>query len=556
MRARRRPTLLVALVGLMIGCGPTEEPQDGSVLTVSAQRADRWERNFNPLAPGTTPCWPTRAGVHEPLMVFNSVQSEFVPWLALSSAWSDDARRLRVELRPGVRWSDGARFDADDVVFTFELLRDHPTADQYGVWRFLDGVRAVDATTVEFALQRAYVPGFADLVRQPIVPEHVWSAVDDPLTFANQHPVGTGPFTEVLVFEDHVYELGRNPHYWQPGAPGVDRLRLPAYADNDASNMGLLYDDVDWSGDFIPAIDRVFTEKDPQAHHYWFPLTGGCIFLYANTTRDPFDDVRVRKALGAAIDRDLLVDVAMFRYTRPADATGLTDAFASWRDSSAVRRGAWIDAGPDAADARFDAAGLRRGTDGVRQDAAGTPVQPELLCVRGWTDWERVADFVADDLAARGIDVRVSRLPFEEWNRRVSTGDFDLALGWSLEGTTPYDFYRGLMSSTSRKPVGEPASTNWHRYASARADSLFARFERTSSADEQRRIARRLQHVFVDEAPAVPLFPGPSWAAYETHRVTGFPSPDDPYANPSPHQIARGEILLVLTHVRPVTVGR
>jgi peptide/nickel transport system substrate-binding protein len=135
---------------------------------------------------------------------------------------------------------------------------------------------------------------------QQIVPEHARKRRGDPVP-TNENPVIR--FTDVLVFRNQTYELGRNPRYWQKGLPKLDALRFPAFPGNDRANLALVFDEVDWAGNFIPAVDRVFVKRAPKSHAYWFPLTGSSIFLYANTTRAPFNDVRVRKALSMAIDR-------------------------------------------------------------------------------------------------------------------------------------------------------------------------------------------------------------------------------------------------------------
>src|SRR5690606_25538326 len=150
---------------------------------------------------------------------------EYVPWLAERYAWSGGYRRLRFELRRGVSWSDGEPFDASDVAFTFRLLREHPGLDLYGVWRFLRDVRADGPYAVEIELARPYVPGLYYLGQQPIVPEHVWAHVDDPLTFANPEPVATGPFVRVSSFQAQAYQIERNERYWQPGKPRARALR-------------------------------------------------------------------------------------------------------------------------------------------------------------------------------------------------------------------------------------------------------------------------------------------------------------------------------------------
>ena len=133
-----------------------------------------------------------------------------------------------------------------------------------------------------------------------------------------------------------------------------------------------MFDEVDWAANFIPAIDRVYVGRDPEFHRYWFPLTGSSVFLYANTARAPFDDVRVRKALSMAIDRQLLVDVAAYRYTRPADATGLSDSFASWLDPTIAEEAEWCDFDPERAAELLDEAGYPLNEDGVRRTRTGS----------------------------------------------------------------------------------------------------------------------------------------------------------------------------------------
>lgn len=549
----RRGTRLAMAVGLLatLACVQERTPAPDGVLVVSQEQTASWIRNFNPLTTATAPRWPTSAGIYEPLFVFNSVRSEYVPWLAVDREWRDDNLVLRVVTRDSVLWSDGRPFTAHDVAFTFDLIRRHPALDGRGLWTFLADVEALDERTVDFRFQRVFIPGFDEVAPQPIVPEHIWRDVEDPVVYTNETPVATGPFTEVRVFRNQVYELGKNPRYWQEGRPLVEALRFPAYPANDRANLALVFDEVDWAGNFIPAIDRVFVARDPEHHRYWFPLTGSCIFLYANTTRPPFDDVRVRKALSMAIDRDLLVDVAVYRYSRPADATGLSDAYTAWRDSAIVAEGEWVHHDLDRANALLDEAGLVRDATGVRRLPDGKELRYDILTVSGWSDWVRASQVIARGFERLGIRASVRTFDFGAWFQRVQRGEFDLSMGWSFEGPTPYVFYRWLMASDTVQPLGEITIGNWHRFGSAAADRALAAFEREPDPDQQLRLGRELQRIFVAEAPAIPLYPNPSWAEYNTNRIVGFPSEADPYADPSPNKFGRGETLLVLTTLAP-----
>jgi peptide/nickel transport system substrate-binding protein len=543
------PILVLALLGP--GCGRTRTSAPRGVLVVSQEQQASWVRNFNPLTTATSARWPTLAGIYEPLLVFNSVRSAYVPWLAVAHEWREKNLVLRLTTRDSVLWSDGRPFTAGDVAFTFGLLRRFPALDRRGVWGFLAGVRAIDDRTVDFRFQRVFIPGFDEIAAQQIVPEHAWKNVADPVAYPNEHPVATGPFTEVRVFRNQIYELGRNPHYWQHGRPRVEALRFPAYPGNDRATTALVFDEVDWAGNFVPAIDRVFVGRNPKAHGYWFPLTGSSIFLYANTTRAPFDDARVRKALSMAIDRDLLVDVALYRYSRPADATGMSDAYAAWRNPEVAASGDWVRHDAGRANALLDAAGYRRDAKGNRLLPDGSPWKYEILAVAGWSDWVRAAQVIARGLKEVGIDATVRTYDFSAWFQRLQEGKFDLSLGWSFEGPTPYLFYRWLMSSATVKPIGEAAMGNWHRYGSPAADRALTAFEREPDPARQKGLADDLQRIFVAEAPAIPLYPNPSWAEYNSGRFAGFPSKENPYADPSPNKLDRGECLLVLTTLAP-----
>jgi peptide/nickel transport system substrate-binding protein len=475
-----------------------------------------------------------------------------------------------------VRWSDGRPFGADDVVLTFSLLKRFSSLDKRGVWSFLADVRAVPddhnddgddgdadldadqgAAEVEFVFSRVFHPGFDDVLAQAIVPAHIWRDVKDPIAFANETPVGTGPFTEVKRFERQVYELGRNPHGWHPPANGIAHtitaLRFPALPGNDRANLALAFDEVDLAANFVPAIDRVYVERDPVHHQYWFPLTGNTIFLYPNTTRAPLSDVRVRRALAHAIDRALVVDIGVFGYSRPADPTALSDGFVRWRNDAVAGDDGALRFDPALANRLLDEAGLIRGADGRRRGPDGQPLSLSLLTVAGWSDWIRTAQVIARSLADVGVDTRVTTYDFGAWFEHLQTGDFDLSIGWSIEGPTPWVFYRWLMSPETVKPVGEAAVGNWHRYASPEAGALLQRFEREADPATQQQLLREVQVRFRDELPAIPLFYTPSWAAYSTRHMSGFPSADDPYCDPSPNKDDRGETLLWLTRLQART---
>ena len=131
---------------------------------------------------------------------------EYVPWLSTGYAFNEDATRLSMTLREGVKWSDGAEFDAGDVQFTFELLRDTPGLDGRGLWTDLERIE-VEGNTVHFGFKQPCFSGLERIAHQAIVPEHIWKERENPGTYPNPNPVGTGPFTEVTHFTSQSWRL-------------------------------------------------------------------------------------------------------------------------------------------------------------------------------------------------------------------------------------------------------------------------------------------------------------------------------------------------------------
>jgi peptide/nickel transport system substrate-binding protein len=544
----------VSLVGLTALASMAAAPAPSTLTATVGPRQTPWTRSFNPFRSDAESRWPTWAGIYEPLLITNRATGLFTPWLATAHAWSPDNLKLRFTLRPGVVWSDGAPFTAKDVVFTFELMRRFPALDHDAVWQFLSGVAAPDAKTVEFTLERPYTPGLHYIGEQSIVPEHKWRTVAQPATFDDPSPVGTGPFTEVRRFEPTVYELGRNPRYWQAGKPSVEVLRVPLYRSNDEIVKALLADEVDWASLFFPDIEKEYVAKDPARHQYWYPDTGPTVLLYVNTRQKPLDSPDVRKALSMAFDRTKISTEAMKGYAPPADATGLAESQKRWKDA-ALAREPWTRRDVAAANTMLDAAGLALGSDGVRVGPGGS-LRYTLNVVQGWTDWMAAAEMLRQNLAEVGVAATVKPLDYNAWDDALRRGRFDLSLGFGSRGPTPYEFYRGQMDAELVRPVGERADVQFHRWADPEATQLLRRLEATANPAQVSTLLAALQKRYVQTAPSLPLFIGPQWGVYNTTRVTGFPSRFRPYANAVPTGSPRGSFpapdsLPVLLEVKP-----
>lgn len=550
-----RRALAPALVALgLVGCSRSAAKNDepSKVAVIVPVLSATWVRNFNPYLL-TQARWPTGAGIHEPLAIYNAIKGEYVPWLAESFAWTVPGLEVTFLLRPGVKWSDGAPFSAEDVVFTWELMKRHRALDQTSTWERLESVLA-EGNLVRFRFKEPAVPSFYFVAEQPIVPAHVWKDVKDPVTFRNENPVGTGPYTEVRSFKTQVYELGKNPHYWQEGRPYLDAVRLPALPGNEQAALALIRGEVDWGALFLPAIDRIFVGKDPEHHGYHFPSVEGTVMLYPNHTHRFLRDVRVRKAISHAIDRARIVRIAMQGYTRPADATGLSDLYKRYWDPSVfeeVEDHTAFD--PKRAAALLDEAGFRLDADGKRRSPSGELLEFDLNTVVGWSDWIIAAQIMTRDLEAVGLSINLRTYDHGAWFRSLQNGEFDLSMSWSSGGPTVDTFYERQMATKNLVPIGKPAPYCWQRYASKEADALFTEFAAATEFPEQQRLAKKLEVLFAKDAVTIPLFPGPTWGQFNTSRITGFPTKENPYAALAPYKSPG--FLLALIELGPRGTG-
>ena len=523
-------------------------------LTINIEQQATWVRNFNPFSPDAR-LQASQGTIYEPLMIFNKATGKLVPWLATAYSWNTDNTELTFNLRPNVLWSDGQPFTAKDVLYTFDLLKGNPALlNNIGSILIddIDSWSAPDDATIVFKFKVVHTPALYLLANQFIVPEHIWKDVKDPVTFTNENPVGTGPFTEITKFEDQIYIIEKNPHYWQPGKPAFQGLRFPAYPGNDEANLALANGELDWAGNFVPDIEKTFVAKNPTDFHYYF-VGGDGVLLYVNPNVKPFDNADVRKAISMGIDRKMVVDVAEFNYIPPLDATGLSEEFKNWKNPEAVAAGTWTNYDPAKANSMLDAAGLKKGADGIRVGPDGKPMKYSLLSPNGWTDWNSACQIIAQNMKDLGIEITLDTPEQNTWQEEVFQGKFQWSLGWSSGGATPYEFYRGQMSKLTVLPIGTDANENWNRFVDPQADTLIEEFGKTSDPAAQKNIMNQLQMLFVNDAPALPLFPGPDWYEYVTTRFTGFPTKENPYAPGPPWNtpVFAPNGLLILTNLQP-----
>ena len=535
-------TLAVATIIGVAACGGSNGSNGTEAASTSNQilyggdaGSPTFVRNFNPFSSSR------RQGINfmfEPLQVVNAIDGKATPFLATGGKIIDP-QTIEYTIREGVKWSDGEDFTADDVVFTFNLVKENPALDTLGVWQHIDTIESTDST-VTFHLKEADIPAETIINQQLIVPEHIWKDVDDPVKWTNEDPVGTGPYV-IDTFGPNQYTLKKNENYWQKDKVAVEEIVAPA----SNKQLDIVNKGYDWAYSFITDVDKTWVGANKQHNHYWFP-PGGTVSLYPNLTKKPFDDVNFRKGLSYAINRDKIAKDAELGYVDGASQAGLL--LPNWEDwiNEDIPNQGKVEQDTDKALEYFAKAGYTQ-KDGKLVDASGKQLELNITVPNGYTDWLRGMQSAQSQLGKLGITVKLTQPQPAAYTQAQNNGDFDLIVS-SFGGTgSLYQDFNNLLNSEFATPVGTSTSANFERYKSDEADQLLAQLRAAADEDEQKEIVDQLQQIVYDEVPVVTMFYGGLWGLYSDKNFTGWPSEDNPYAPPTTWN---SSMLLVMTNLK------
>jgi peptide/nickel transport system substrate-binding protein len=259
--------------------------------------------------------------IFEPLVMTSQIKpaEPGKPWLATKWEWSDNYKKLVLTVRDKVKWSDGQAFGAEDVAYTFTMLKGLKALNQDAI-PYGDITAAGNQVTLTFPSSQFV--NETKILKTVMVPSQ-WSTMKDPATDTVANPIGTGPYT-LKSFTPQTVTLSVRDTYWQD-LPKVKELRYTSYNDNNAQTTALASGACEWSFVFIPNYKAVYTSKDPKNLKLWFPSTLAMHGLWINTTKKPFDDPKLRQAMNMVVNRDdiFMQGEAGYFYPKVDNITGI-----------------------------------------------------------------------------------------------------------------------------------------------------------------------------------------------------------------------------------------
>ncbi|MBC7793529.1 MAG: hypothetical protein H7Z43_07460 [Clostridia bacterium] len=413
--------------------------------------------------------------VYESLAQPNPQTGEPTPRLAKSWDVSADGRTYTFHLRPSVVWHDGAPFTADDVVYTFDYLRD-PKTPASGVRSYvtpLSEVIAVDALTVRFTLKEPYWFALRAITDIYIYPKHLAERFD------RRAPIGLGKFRfkawkvgaaiTLTRFEDY---FGAKPAFttlaFEVVSDATRRMTMARRGEIDVIER-LTPDQWNESADLENSFERL--------HH----VPDGIQVIGWNTARPVFADVRLRRALTMLIDRyDIVTNL---RY-------GLDSVADSWFYPDAPEHDATLKQAP------YDIEGAKRLLEELGRKNGMTFT---FLYPASNPFYDQLAATLVHEMGLLHIEVRTERLEWAAYTERLRKHDFDACgLVWRVE---PNSDPSSLWHSRS---IAD--GSNWLSFSSAKADALLDAAH--SEMDHAKRTAlyRQFASILSEELPATLLF--------------------------------------------------
>ena len=459
--------------------------------------------NFSPSINTTGTTFDAVQQIYSNLVEFERGGTQVV--LGLAERWtvSPDGKEYTFFLRKGVKWQSNKNFkptrdmNADDIIFMIERQwkESHPyfkvTSPNHsyfmdmGMDKLLKTVEKVNDLTVKITLTKPEAPFLSDLAMQYAGVQSkeyadVMLKAGTPEKI-DQEPVGTGPFYLVQYQKDAIIRYKAFPEYWG-GKAKIDDLIFAITPDASVRWAKLQKGECHVMPYPNPA-DVEAMRKDPKVTVLEQPgLNVG--YLAYNTTKKPFDDVRVRKAVNMAINKQGIVDAVYLGSGIPA-INPIPPSM--WSYNKSIKDDAY---NPEEAKKLLAAAGL---AGGFSTDLWAMPVQRPYN-----PNAKRIAELMQADLAKIGIKAEIKSFEWGEYRKRMQAGEHQMGmLGWTGDNGDPDNFLHTLLGCDAANSGG----SNVAKFCYKPFEDLVQKAKITTDVKERTKLYEQAQVVFKEQAP-------------------------------------------------------
>jgi peptide/nickel transport system substrate-binding protein len=488
---------------------------------------------FNPLRSSGNATG-TLGLLYETLFRYDPLADKYIPWLATSGKWV--GRTYVIQLRSGVKWSDGKPLTGNDVKFTFETGK-LAGSELSTMWKtgLTNIVVKGNAVSFVFKGKPNYLDWNTNIYSWGIVPQHLWknySPTEITTGNTDKYMVGTGPFVYGAgKGSSGTLQWNRRSNWWATKALGK-KMPMQYLVDihntqNTASLQNFLKNDIDLSNNFFPGVDKSIGGK-VQTYYAKAPymLSANTAWLVPNTTHAPLNDAAFRRALAMSINIDQIVKADYGNIVAKADPTGLLPTWNKWIDKAQSNKLGF----------KYNIAGAKSllaangykdtNGDGYVENKQGQSVNLRLIVPDGWSDWMTAIQIIAASAKDAGIKITPAYPDYNGLVDERNSGKFDLVINNDKQlGPTPYTYYDYLF----HLPVAATQTfANYSRFTSSGpkpwALTLALNKVAPSNVAAAKAIHSKIQKYILEDLPAIPLWYNGLWSQANTTYWTNFPS--------------------------------
>jgi len=534
-------------LGIVMSAGLQAASGASTTLTLENNTGVTFTDNFNPLdSTSFAHEMSVSSLIYEPLFEFDSLKAGVqYPWLATKYEWSNGGKTLTFTIRTGVKWNDGTAFGPADVAATFNLVNTVPAANIFGLPALASPATVSGDTVVLTYAQPEYANIVAIAGTQLMLPAN-FGTVNSPANSATvTNPVGTGPY-ELNNYTSTLVSYKANPNYWG-GTPAASAINVPSYASNTDAATALASGQLDWAGNDIENVNKIFVDVNKSTNHIYF-APGSTVTLEFNMTKWPFTNVAVRQAISAGVNREALSVKGETGYEAPATSLSalILPSQASYLDSI-YKNDIKSTNQPKTVASIMKKAGFKKNHQGYYA-LKGKVVKFSMEDPTSYSDYYADIQLMSSELKSEGIDATVDGVEASQWYTDSADGNFDSIEHWGNGGTDPYTQFDNWLDYNNSAAIGKNANADYGRYHNGQVQSLLAKLSTTDPSDTAavKAATLPLEKIEATTLPVVPLLYGADWDEYSTASFTGFVTAANPYADPSPSDPELPYILMQL----------
>ncbi|MCB5187321.1 peptide-binding protein [Methylobacillus caricis] len=442
---------------------------------------------------------------------------EFEGELAESWQVSPDQKTITFKLKPDLKWADGKPLTSADILFTWKLVTDDKTRTPYGSdYKLVVRAETPDARTFRVTYAEPYAPAVNSWAGLQILPKHLLQGQDINNTPFARNPVGSHYYKLEKWRSGEQISLVRNPLSTQ-GPARIERLVSRFIPDEASQFLELMANNIDTMILNPVQYARIFPARPEleQKFGLYKELGNSYTYLGFNLKHKPFDDVRVRKAINYAINKQELIDGVLLGLGEPVSSPYKPGT--RWTNPNLAP----YSYDPEKARELLRQAGFKDSNGDGILERNGKPLSFEILTNQN-KQREMSAVLIQRRLKEVGIDVRIRVLEWASFiGRFIKTGDFDMVvLGWSL--AIDPDQYNIWHSSQQA-----PGQFNFIGYNNSRVDRLLEKGRMELDPDKRMKIYHEFAQILQEESPIVYLFAGYGLPAIHK-RIKGIDNPAPP----------------------------